>query len=429
MNGDVSLGRGIGSEFTFFLSGALGAAVTLEGKKIGKLADFAMVERGKVPEVSQVLVSRPFGDPPLFVPWEKVKSFATKQIVLDMGGEDPEKYAGEPPDEAVLLKDHIIDKKVLDTEDREVEVVYDIRLAFRNGKLYVTDVDLSRYGLLRRVGLKGVADFIYNLAQKIRDETISWTYIQPIPTSISSFKGDVKLKVLKETLAEMQPVDVADILEELDPEQRVMLFNELDTERASDTLEEIDPNVQRDLVYSLKKEKVAKLVTEMTPGQGADLLSSLPWSDTKNILKLLDEEKREKIRSILEKQEEKIANFTTSRFIRLSPLKTVKQARQEYSKLAKGKVVVMYLYIVDGQDRLLGVIDIKELLQADDAALLEDIMTKEVIALKPDNTLKEASAMFSRYSFRAIPLVDEGEKLLGVVPYRDVMNLTHHFLE
>ena len=427
MNGDVS--RGGGSELAFFLTEALGAAVMLDGKKIGKLADFAMVERGKVPEVSQVLVSRPFGDLPLFLPWEKVKSFTTREVVLDMSGEDPEKYAGEPPDEAVLLRDHIMDKKVLDTEDREVEVVYDIRLAFRNGKLYVTDVDLSRYGLLRRVGLKGVADFIYKLAEKIRSETISWTYIQPIPTSISSFQGDVKLKVLKEKLAEMQPVDVADILEELDPEQRVMLFNELDTERASDTLEEIDPNVQRDLVYSLKKEKVAKLVTEMTPGQGADLLSALPWSDTKSILKLLDEEKRNKIRSILEKQEEKIANFTTTRFIRFPPGKAVKDARREYQRLAKGKVVIMYLYVVDEAGKLLGVIDIKELLQADDAALLKDIMIKEVIALKPDSTLKEASAMFARYSFRAIPVVDKSEKLVGVIPYRDVMNLTHHFLE
>jgi len=426
------MGADNSAELVFFLSQVMGAKVMLANKppgKIGTLSDLTMVEKGKLPEVSQIVVSRPFGDPPLLVPWEKVSSFTLKEVMMDLEEEDIEKYAAEPPEEAILLKDHILDKKVLDTEDREVEIVYDIKLAMRGGRLYLTDVDLSKYGLLRRMHMKGLADFIYSLADKIRAETISWTYVQPIPTSISSFKGDVRLNVLKEKLAEMRPVDLADVLEEMDHEQRVMVFNELDTERASDTLEEIDPRVQRDLVYSLKKEKVAKLVDEMTPGQAADLLSALPWSDTKIILKLLEPEKAKKIKSILEKQEENIVNFTTSRFMKFSPEKTVKQARSEYQRQAKGKVVVMYLYVMGEEGELLGVIDIKELLQADDAALLKDIMINEVITLKPDSTLKEASAMFARYSFRAIPVVDEKKKLVGVIPYRDVMNLTHHFKE
>jgi magnesium transporter len=89
----------------------------------------------------------------------------------------------------------------------------------------------------------------------------------------------------------------------------------------------------------------------------------------------------------------------------------------------------MYLYITDSADRLLGVIDIKELLLAPDNLPLKDVMVDTVISLRPESTLKEASDVFARYDFRAIPVVDDQERILGVVPYRDVMTLTHHFLE
>ena len=87
----------------------------------------------------------------------------------------------------------------------------------------------------------------------------------------------------------------------------------------------------------------------------------------------------------------------------------------------------MYLYVVDKQDKLLGVIDVKEL--ADDKAILKDIMVKNVISLKKESKLGEAETMFSRYDFRALPVTDGEDRMAGVVRYRDVTKLTHHFLE
>jgi magnesium transporter len=89
----------------------------------------------------------------------------------------------------------------------------------------------------------------------------------------------------------------------------------------------------------------------------------------------------------------------------------------------------MYIYIVDEQGKLLGVVDIAELLMAKDNDLLNDIMTDNIISLNPYSTLKEASELFTRYGLRAIPILDENNNLLGVIPYRDIMNLTHRFVE
>jgi magnesium transporter len=415
------------AEDEYFLSEILGAGVRWNGKKIGKISDLVIVETGKIPEVTHLYITRPFGYPSLLVPMNKVLKFSKKEIVLQI--ESIEQYEGAPSESAFLLKDHILDKKVLDIEDKEVEVVYDIRLVQRNARLYVTDVDVSRYGLLRRIGLRSFSNLLRDLHPDREEQTISWTYVQPLPTPMGSFRGNVKLKVLMETLSEIHPVDLADILEELDNEQRVMIFSELDTEQASDTLEEIDPHVQRELVSSLKRERVVQLIDEMTPGQAADILSVLPASDTDEILGQLDTDNVKKIRAILEKQEETIANYATPEYIRFLPDATAEQVMNQYATVAKGKDVIMYLYVIDSEDHLLGVIDIKELLKAEENDKLGDIMVFDYISLSPDSTLKEAKEMFNRYDFRALPVTDDQHRIVGVVPYRDVMNLTHHFIE
>lgn len=413
-------------EQVFFLSEVLGSRIFLADKKIGKLTDLVIKENGVLPIVTHLFISRPFGETSL-IPWEKVTQINPRRIEIMIDRlEDCEK---EPGEEAILLKDHILDKKVLDTGEREVEVVYDIKLVLRNNKLYVSDVDLSRYGLLRRLKLKGLADFIYRLAEDIQEQTISWTYIQPLPSNIGRFKGDVKLNILREKLSDMHPADLADVLEQLDHEQRVALFDGLEQEQASDTLEEIDPNVQRDLVSSLSKEKVAGLVDDMTPGQAADVLSVLPGSDADDILEMLSPENARKVRAIIEHQEENILNFTTHEFLTFSADKTAEQVLDEYRFAARGKDQVMYLYVVDTEGKLLGIADIKEVLQADENTLLKDIMTEDVISLDSDSTLREAFRMFTRYGFRALPVTNEDGIIVGVVPYRDIIGLKHTFVE
>ena len=408
------------------LSEILNNAVEWRGKKIGKLSDLIIPGNGAVPEIACIVVKRPFGNPTLLIPWDKVRSFESEKVVIDV--DDLQKFHGEPKEESLLLREDILDKKILDLEDTEVEVVYDLQLVLRNAKLVVTAVDSSRYGRWRRMGFRKTAD-VRQAADETHKDMIPWTLVQPLPPNMTAFKGEVKLKILKEKLAEMQPADVADILEELDNYQRVIVFNQLETEHASDTLEEIDPNVQRDLVSSLQKDRVAELINQMTSGQAADLLSALPHDETETLMSKINKDLAVKVRSILEKVEEKAINYATARFIRVPGDKTTDEIQNDYPRLAKGKMVVMYFYVVDEHDKLLGVLDIKELLEAPDEAFLKDVMITNIIALGPESTLKEAADMFARYDFRAIPVVDESEKIIGVVPYRDVMKLTHHFVE
>lgn len=421
----------IGKEFNgsgFFLSEILGIKVTWNGNKIGKLDDLVIIESGKIPEVTSVFVKRSQGKTALLIPWNCVTSFTKTTLEVNFDEKELNNFLYDPEKEQLLLKDYILDKKVIDIEDREVEVVYDIKLLQTNNKLYVTDVDLGRYGLLRRIGLKSFANILYK-NKDLSEEIVSWTYIQTLPTQLGSFKGNVKLNILKEKLSEMHPVDLADILEELEPEQRITIFEGLDPEQASDTLEEIDPNVQRDLVISLRREKVIRLIDEMTPAQAADILAVLSAQDRNDILEQLDNETAAKITASLDKQEENILNLVTTEYISLPQNTTIINAINEYRRIAEDKDFKRYIYVVSTDKKILGVVDLPTLLCSPDNLILLDIMVENVIKLQSDCELKEATVIFSRYGFRAIPIVDEEDRIHGVVTYRDMMNLKHRMID
>ncbi|MDR3640209.1 MAG: CBS domain-containing protein [Humidesulfovibrio sp.] len=410
---------------SYSLSDLLGLRVIWNGKKIGKLDDMVIRETETLPEVTEIIVSRSFGNKSLLVPWADV-AIGEHEVTVRL--ESIKSCERDHFDGLVLLQDHILDKKVVDLEDHEVEVVYDVRLGKRGGKLYVSGVDCSRQSFLRRIGLSRLATFISDLAATLKDEPIPWKYVQPLSHELGRFSGSLKLNILKEKMHEIHPVDLADILEEMDHDHRLSVFNDLDVEQASDTLEEIEPRVQREIIHSIGDEKAAELIEEMTPAQAADVLSALPASDADDILALMDEKEHvEKIESLMDEHDKDISDFATDSIIAFPPETKVSEVFHQFREVARDKDVIWYIYVISGGHQLLGVVDYHAILRADPSLPLDAIMTTNVKSLTLGDTLADATAMFERYGFRAIPVLDENDVLQGVVPYRDVMKLKHTY--
>jgi len=404
----------------FYLSELLGRRVFIGTQKIGRVGDVGIVETGKLPEVTHLIVARSFGYPSLTIPWDKVLLISNNEVALDIGLDAVTAFESAPPSNLVLLRDHILDKKILDMDDHEVEVVYDVKLVFQHGRLFAAEVDYSRHRALRRLGLHKLAKL---LADRNKDDRVSWLYVQPLPEQIGAFSGSIKLTVPKEGLSEIHPVDLADILEELEGGQRVALFNSLEPEHASDTLEEVEPRVQRELVHAIAKERAAQLINEMTPAQAADILAILPRDEAEQILKLIDRDISAKVEHIIAEHEEQILLYGSPEVIKLPPTMAAAEVLGRYRELAKDKDVVMYVYVVEADGTLRGVVDIREIVAATPGQTLGEIMIEHVIALPADATLREASAMFERYNFRALPITDEHDRLLGAVSSRDMRSL------
>ncbi len=402
----------------FFLSEILDRKVYLKSKRIGRLNDIVIVETGKFPEVSQFVVSRAFGYPSLLLPWDKLTLISNTEIVFDVN--DPAEYERTPPDGSILLRAHILDKKILDMDDHEVEVVYDIGLHFQGGRLYVSDVDFSRKRLLRRFGLKSVADWI---SEKRKETTVSWMYVQPLPEHLGTFKGHVKLNVLKENISDIHPVDLADILEELEGDQRLAVFKELDPAHASDTLEEVEPRVQRELIHAIEKRYAAQLIAAMSPAQAADILATLPTTEADELLQMIDKDSAAKVQKIIEQHDESILLFASQKFLEMRESAMISEVLTDLRKIAKDMDVIMYVYVTDDRGVLKGVVDFRELIAAEPDQSIREVMTDNVITLSPGDTLSNAVDIFARYSFRAIPITDDQNRLVAVVSFNDIRGI------
>jgi magnesium transporter len=252
---------------------------------------------------------------------------------------------------------------------------------------------------------------------------ISWIYVQQLPERIDTFKGHVKLNVLKENISDIHPVDLADILEELDGDQRLALFKELEPEHASETLEEVEPRVQRELIHSMEKRQAAQLINARSPAQAAAILAALPSAEADELLQMINKESAAKIQKIIDQHDENILLFSTQKFMKMPESTKVDEVMTTFREIARNMDVIMYIYVTDAQNTLKGVIDFRELLAAEPEQSLGEIMVENVISLNPYETLSDAVVMFDRYNFRAIPITDAENKLMGVVSFRDIRGI------
>jgi magnesium transporter len=401
---------------SYYLTDLIGRKVTLNGKKIGKISDLVAKENGTIPAVTDIIVGRPFGESSLVIPWENVTQFTHDEFTVNI--ENIEMYAAEPREKALLLKDYIIDKKVLDVMNREVEMVYDIKLVKKKNRLYVSAVDISRGRLLKRIKM---GFLVNNDPQAIKDATLSWSYIQPLE-NIDSFSGDIRLKVLREKLAELPPVDLADVLEVLEDDQRTQLFASLDTETAAEALDATEPRVQRQILSTTNIERIAQIFNHLSPMEIADMISILPRGDSEEIKQILNKEIAEKVDEIISEHDVPASTLALHRYLAFLGDTLVEDAFIKFRKEAPKSDVTMYIYVIDKEGQLKGVVDINELLQADPETTLEKIMTRNVVTVEPSTMRGELETIFQKYHFRAVPIVDESRKIVGVVREKDAFH-------
>ena len=386
--------------------------------ELGRLVDLEIKLGRLYPEVVNLIVGRSFGRPPLEVPFSWVTSIDTHRTIVEVPpGERVREFDQESS--RILVKDMILDKKIIDTDEYEVELVYDIHLLQAEGRMLVVHVDVTKAGMLRRLHFGWLARMIWGEVKNT--QLLPWKYVQSLPTDIDRFHGNVKLTVSRERISDIHPADLADILEELSGEERMAVFNTLDTETAADALEEAEPRVQRELVASLRRDRLAELFHTMTPAQIADILEILPRVDAEALKKSLSQEERARVSELLDAHDVKLPSLATERFLTLPDTALVRQALTKFRSKTKRYDVIMYVYVTTAEGTLKGVVDIRELIQNRSDETLRNIMTEQVITLAPTDTLADAASEFSKYGFRALPIVDDDRKLMGVVRYKDLL--------
>jgi CBS domain-containing protein len=324
-----------------------------------------------------------------------------------------------------LLSRDLLDQQIIDVHGRKVVRVNDVEL-FKdtNNKqplLKVIGVDIGARGAVRRL-LKGLfpASALRTLLNRIPERPIPWEFVDLIETDPAR---RVKLNISLDRLARLHPADIADIVEELAPDEREALFETLDQEIAAEALEEVNPKVQKAIVEALPSERAAEIVEEMNRDAAADLLADLPEERTSEILKEMAPEDRQEVSDLLEFAENTAAGRMNPEYLALNLTAKVEDAIEALRRFEGGIETVSTIYLVDSRGTLVGAVPLARLVLASADDPLLSLTQEPLISCKPGANEKEVAELFDKYNLLTLPVVDEHKQLTGVITSDDVISL------
>lgn len=390
--------------------------VDVDGERIGRLQDIIASVQGGMPHpaVVALVVKRPHGA--LLVPFSAVVVLTAPAIALSKRLEEIAPYRASEHD--LHLARDVLDKQIIDTNGMRVVRVNDLELARVNGHFYVANVDIGGLGLLRRLGLTGLAHRLAGrFGRKTPPGVISWDGVELLP-------GDqpLRLKVPSDRIAELHPADLAEIISDLSRAESSALLETLDVKILADTLEEVEPEFQASLVEAMPDQKVADLLEEMSPDEAADLLAELPEDRSRELLKLMEKEEAADVRKLLAYSEDTAGGIMNTEFIAIRPELTAEQAIGVLRETAHEAETIFYVFVTDSSDHLVGVFSLRELVLAQPQTPIAEIMHRRVISVNVLDSQDRVAQAVAKYNLLAVPVVDDEGKLHGLVTADDALD-------
>ena len=399
-----------------YLSSVIGRSViNSKGDQIGILRDLIMIPGEVFPEVSHIVIKSRKGIKTL--PWSEVTLFT--HVVISTSSIKPHRLTGYQPEEGdILVKRDLLDKQIVDVDGAKVVRVNDIKLGKLNQKLCIFSVDIGFRGLLRRLGYERFGErFARAIKRDIPQSEISWEYVQPLEANSSK----LALNIARNQMNEMHPADLADIIENIPIQNIRTVLDSIDAETTGDTIYELEADMRNVVISQLDDEQVTDILEEMEPDEAADVLSDLPEGKAQELLDMMDQEDAEDIQELLEHEEDSAGGLMTPDYFRLSSQITIGRALELLKGCADDVETIFYGYVVDADDRLEGVVSLKQLLMNPPETHITDVMEENVKFVHVDAEPEDMLETLAKYDLIAVPVLDSDEKMAGIVTVDDVL--------
>lgn len=234
---------------------------------------------------------------------------------------------------------------------------------------------------------------------------------------------DKKLSDLKKKLEEMNSIDIASLIEELDYEYMLIVFRLLSKDAAADVFSELSHDTQEDLIKSLNDKELKDVMNELYTDDAVDFISEMPANMVNRILKSIPVSERKIINEFLSYPEESAGSIMTNEFIDLKGESSVKEAFEKIRKEGTDSETIYTCYVLDNTRKLIGIVSVREMLLAKPDDKIKDIMRTNI---KKANTLDDREVVARRlqkYNFLALPIVDNEDRLVGIVTFDDAMQV------
>ena len=245
-----------------------------------------------------------------------------------------------------------------------------------------------------------------------------------VEKALGKMLEEKKYAALRDILLVMNPSDIAALFSGLEEQRLPLLFRLLPKELAAESFVEMEPDAQEVLIRSFSDNELKEIVDELYVDDAADLVEEMPANVVKRILKQADPEMRRSINQILRYPEYSAGSIMTTEYVSLRPKMTVEEAILRIRRQGIDKETIYTCYVTAPDRKLLGLVSVKDLLLAtDDETLIEDIMLTNLIFVNTQTDREEVAKMLSKYNFLALPVVDGEERMVGIVTFDDAMDV------
>ena len=399
-----------------YLSQAIGRPVLdANGEPLGKVDDLIVAVGDRYPPVTGLVVVTDRRR--IFLPWSQVARFDEGGARLSGATIDITRFA-QRPDEIGLRTD-LLDKQIVDIDGRKVVRVNDLRLDDVDGKLHLVAVDVGASGLLRRLGIEGAYRILArNLRLPTPERYIDWEDVDPVETSIAS----IRLRVPHAGLTELHPADLATIIDQLAPRDRAGVLAALDDEAVADAIEEMEPETQVEVLEGLAPERAADILEEMSPDDAADLVADLSDSTRQELLGLMEADEAEELGGLLAFPEDTAGGMMTTEFVAVPADLTAGETIERLRELEPDAETIYYVYVVDEDEKLVGVLSLRDLIVAKPDTVIRDVMIDEPITVRVLDDQDHVAGVIARYNLLAVPVIDDNGHLEGIVTVDDALD-------
>ena len=399
-----------------YLSQVIGRPVLdASGEALGKVDDLIVAVGDRYPPVTGLVVATDRRR--IFLPWSHVARFDSSGGTLATATIDVTPFQQRANE--IGLRTDLLDKQIVDIDGRKVVRVNDLRLDDVDDQLHLVAVDVGAAGILRRLGIEGAYRIIArNLHLPTPERYIDWEDVDPVETSIAS----IKLRVPHAGLTELHPADLATIIDQLAPRDRAGVLAALDDEAAADAIEEMEPDTQVEVLEGLAPERAADILEEMSPDDAADLVADLSDASREELLALMERDEAEELGGLLAYPEDTAGGMMTTEFVALPAELTAAQTIDRLRDLEPDAETIYYVYVIDSDRRLVGVLSLRDLIVAPPATFIGRVMIAEPVAVDVLTDRADVASLVARYNLLAVPVLDDDGRLVGIVTVDDAID-------
>jgi len=406
-----------------FLTELLGLKVyDLKGRSLGLVKDAAIVPLIHASQVDRFLIGGGWS-------WLTVRHDQVRAISLDGIYLKDELLTPYHSDEYMLrLVRDLLDQQIIDGKGRKVVRVTDVTFKIQHEPegdlLNIIEVDIGLRSIFRRLVQGAIPHRLVRRAQVvIPPHSIRWEHCSILEADP---QRRLRLNVSNELLERMHPADLADIVEDLSPDDREAIFETIDSEVAADALSEVEPDIQASILESLEAEKAADIVEEMAPNEAADVLAELEQQTSEEILQEMEPEPKTEVEELLEYSEHSAGGLMNTEYVALPENATVADAMQALKAHEEILEKINTLFLVDESEHLKASVPLARLFTAAGATPLKDLATETLIQVDVEEKQDRITEIFDKYNLLALPVVDETGKLTGAITADEVISLLRH---